>query len=132
MHQLTDEQLATIITWAKKTRDVELVFLCGIQAKSTAEPDSVELALSVTSQDSVRRLATFISHRRAWRAEQREGYIYLYLDPPFRQRGGGRYGRSFNKTNPGSVRDDPGNGTGTRVPESHHGKAPGVWVLLWD
>jgi hypothetical protein len=29
MHQLTDEQLATIISWAKKTPDVQAVFLSG-------------------------------------------------------------------------------------------------------
>jgi predicted nucleotidyltransferase len=66
--QLSDEQLATIITWAKKTSDVEAVFLRGSRTTGTAASDSdVELALSITGQDPLRRLATFISHRRAWR-----------------------------------------------------------------
>ena len=70
MHQLTDEQLATIISWAKKTPDVQAVFLSGKRAGGTAEPDSnVELALSITGQDPLRRLATFLSRRRAWRGE---------------------------------------------------------------
>ena len=70
MHQLTDEQLATIISWAKKTPDVQVVFLSGKRARGTAEPDSnVELALSITGQDPLRRLATFLSRRRAWRGE---------------------------------------------------------------
>jgi predicted nucleotidyltransferase len=70
MHQLTDEQLATIISWAKKTPDVQAVFLSGKRARGTAEPDSnVELALSITGQDPLRRLATFLSRRRAWRGE---------------------------------------------------------------
>ena len=70
MHQLTDEQLATIISWAKKTPDVQAVFLSGKRARGTGEPDSnVELALSITGQDPLRRLATFLSRRRAWRGE---------------------------------------------------------------
>ena len=70
MHQLTDEQLATIISWAKKTPDVQAVFLSGKRARGAAEPDSdVELALSITGQDPLRRLATFLSRRRAWRGE---------------------------------------------------------------
>jgi predicted nucleotidyltransferase len=70
MHRLTDEQLATIISWAKKTPDVQAVFLSGKRARGTAEPNSnVELALSITGQDPLRRLATFLSRRRAWRGE---------------------------------------------------------------
>jgi len=70
MHQLTDEQLATIISWAKKTPDVKAVFLSGSRARGTAEPDSnLELAISITGQDPLRRLATFLSRRRAWRGE---------------------------------------------------------------
>jgi hypothetical protein len=69
MH-LSDKQLATIITWAKKAPDVQAVFLRGSRAKGSAASDGhVELALSITGQDPLRRLATFISHRRAWRAE---------------------------------------------------------------
>ena len=46
--QLTDEQLAIIITWAKKTPEVQAVFLYGSRAKGTAKPDSdVVLALSI-------------------------------------------------------------------------------------
>jgi hypothetical protein len=46
------------------------VFLSGKRARGTAEPDSdVELALSITGQDPLRRLATFLSRRRAWRGE---------------------------------------------------------------
>ena len=68
--QLTDEQLATIIMWAKKTPEVQAVFLFGSRAKGTAGPDSnVDLALSILGQDPKWRLATFISRRRAWRAE---------------------------------------------------------------
>jgi hypothetical protein len=35
MHQLTDEQLATIISWAKKTPDVQAVFLSDKRARGT-------------------------------------------------------------------------------------------------
>jgi hypothetical protein len=74
MPQLTDEQLATIISWAKKTPDVQAVFLSGKRASGTVEPDSdVELALSITGQDPLRRLATFLSRRRAWRGELEAG-----------------------------------------------------------
>ena len=67
--QLTDEQLA-IITWAKRTPEVQAVFLYGSRAKGTAKPDSdVVLALSITGLEATWRLAKFISHRRAWRAE---------------------------------------------------------------
>ena len=46
--QLTDEQLAIIITWAKKTPEVQAVFLYGSRAKGPAKPDSdVVLALSI-------------------------------------------------------------------------------------
>jgi hypothetical protein len=70
MHQLTDEQLAIITTWANKTPDVQAVFLSGDRARGTAGPDSnVELALAIIGQDSLIRLATFIIRRRAWRAE---------------------------------------------------------------
>ena len=69
MH-LSDKQLAIIISWAKKTPDIRAVFLRGSRAKGTAAPDSdVELALSIVSQDPLWRLATFLSRRRAWRAE---------------------------------------------------------------
>jgi predicted nucleotidyltransferase len=68
--QLTDEQLATTITWAKKTSEVQVVFLFGSRAKGTAGPDSdVYLTLSIIGQEPTWRLATFISRRRAWRAE---------------------------------------------------------------
>jgi predicted nucleotidyltransferase len=68
MH-LNDEQLATIITWAKTILEVEAVFLRGSRARGTAKPDSdVDLALSIAGADALRNLATFISHRRAWRA----------------------------------------------------------------
>jgi predicted nucleotidyltransferase len=68
--QLSNKQLATIITWAKTIPDVEVVFLRGSRAKGTAKPDSdVDLALSIAGADPLRNLATFISHRRAWRAE---------------------------------------------------------------
>jgi predicted nucleotidyltransferase len=63
--QLSNKPLATIITWAKTIPDVEVVFLSGSRAKGTAKPDSdVDLALSIAGAD----LATFISHRLAWRA----------------------------------------------------------------
>ena len=69
MH-LSDDQRATIITWVKKTREVQAILLSGSRAKGTATPDSgVDLALSIIGQDPLWRLATFISHRRAWRAE---------------------------------------------------------------
>jgi hypothetical protein len=46
------------------------VFLRGSRITGIAASDSdVELALSITGQDPLRRLATFISHRRAWRSE---------------------------------------------------------------
>jgi predicted nucleotidyltransferase len=68
--QLTDEQLAIIITWAKKTPEVQAVFLYGSRAKGTAKPDSdMVLALSIKGVEATCRLAKFISHRRAWRAE---------------------------------------------------------------
>ena len=68
MH-LSDKQLATLITWAKTNPDIQAVFLRS-RAQGTAAPDSnVELALSITGHDPLRRLATFISHRRVWRAE---------------------------------------------------------------
>jgi predicted nucleotidyltransferase len=70
MHQLTDEQLASIITWAKNTPEGQAVFLCGSRATGTAGPESqVELALLIKGQDPLTRLATFIIHRRGWRAE---------------------------------------------------------------
>jgi predicted nucleotidyltransferase len=70
MHQLTDEQLAALITWGKKTPEVQGIFLTGSRAKGTATPESdVDLALLMTGQDPLRRLATFLSRRRAWRAE---------------------------------------------------------------
>jgi hypothetical protein len=44
--QLTDEQLAIIITWAKRTPEVEAVFLSGNRAETTARPKiNVHLAL---------------------------------------------------------------------------------------
>ena len=68
--QLTDEQLAIIITWAKKTPEVQAVFLYGSRAKGTAKPDSdVVLALSIKGLEATWRFAKFISHRRGWRAE---------------------------------------------------------------
>jgi hypothetical protein len=40
--------VAVIISWAKRTSDVEAVFLHGDRAKGTAVPDSgVDLALSI-------------------------------------------------------------------------------------
>jgi predicted nucleotidyltransferase len=70
MHQLTDEQLAALITWGKKTPEVQAIFLTGSRAEGTATPDSdVDLAFSMTGQDPLRRLTTFFSRRRAWRAE---------------------------------------------------------------
>ena len=70
MHQLTDEQLATIISWAKETADVQAVFLSGNRATGTVDPASdVELALSITGQDPLRRLAILLSRRRAWKGE---------------------------------------------------------------
>jgi hypothetical protein len=54
----------------EKTPDVQAVFLSGNRARGTIEPDSdVELALSITGQEPLRRLATFLSRRRAWRGE---------------------------------------------------------------
>ncbi len=68
--QFTDEQLAKIIAWAKKTPEVQAVFVTGSRANGTASPNTgVDLALSMTGADALRNLATFISHRRAWRAE---------------------------------------------------------------
>jgi predicted nucleotidyltransferase len=70
MQQLTDEQLGIIITWAKKTPEVEAVYLYGSRAKGTAKADSdVVLALSIKGLEATWRLAKFISHRRPWRAE---------------------------------------------------------------
>ena len=67
---LSDKQLAMIIAWAKKTSEVQAIFLSGSRAKGTATPDSrVDLALSIVGHDPLWRLATFLSHRRAWRAE---------------------------------------------------------------
>jgi predicted nucleotidyltransferase len=49
---------------------MQAIFLTGSRAKGTATPDSdVDLALSMTGQDPLRRLATFLSRRRAWRSE---------------------------------------------------------------
>ena len=68
--QLTNKQLADIITWAKSSLDVEAVFLSGNRSEATARPDNdVHLALSITDQDPFWRLAIFLSHRRVWRAE---------------------------------------------------------------
>ncbi len=70
MQQLTDEQLAIIITWAKKTPEVQAVYLYGSRAKGTAKADGeVVLALLIKGLEATWRLAKFISHRRAWRAE---------------------------------------------------------------
>jgi hypothetical protein len=67
---LTEEQLAAIISWAKKTLEVEAVFLSNSPSESTAKRDSdTMLALSIMGQDAFWRLATFLSHRRAWKAE---------------------------------------------------------------
>jgi hypothetical protein len=41
MHQLTDEQLAIITTWANKTPDVQVVFLSGDRARGTAVPTAM-------------------------------------------------------------------------------------------
>jgi hypothetical protein len=69
MH-LSNEQLAIIITWAKKTLELKAVFIHGCRAEGTAKPNSeVALALSIKGREATWRLATFISHRRAWRAE---------------------------------------------------------------
>jgi len=68
--QLTDQQLAIIITWAKKTLEVQAVYLYGGRAKGTAKVDSdVVLALSIKGLEATWRFAKFISHRRTWRAE---------------------------------------------------------------
>jgi hypothetical protein len=70
MHQLTDKQLASILSWAKKTPDVQAVFLRGSRAAGTAGSESeVELALLIKGRDPLIGLATFIINRRAWRAE---------------------------------------------------------------
>jgi predicted nucleotidyltransferase len=62
--------LVTIITWAKKIPEFKAVFIHGSRAEGTAKPDSeVALALSIKGREGTWRLATFISHRRAWRAE---------------------------------------------------------------
>ena len=69
MH-LTDEQLATVISWAKKTPEVGAIFLSGSQAAETGNGVSaVDLALSIIGPDPFWRLATFLSHRRTWRTE---------------------------------------------------------------
>ena len=68
--QLADEQLAIIITWAKKTPEVQAVFLYGSRVKGTAKPDSdVVLALSIKGLEATWQFAKFISHRRGWRVE---------------------------------------------------------------
>ena len=68
--QLTDEQFSIIITWTRKTPEVQAVFLYGSRAKGTAKPDSeVVLALSIKGLEATWRFAKFISHRRGWRAE---------------------------------------------------------------
>ena len=70
MHQLTDEQLAIIIAWAKNTPDVQAVFLHGPSFEATARPVSgLDLVLLIKGEDPFWRLATFLSHRRNWRAE---------------------------------------------------------------
>ena len=67
--QLTDEHLAIIIAWAKKTPEVQAVFLYDSRAKGTAKPDSeVVLALSIKGLEATWRFAKF-SHRRDWRVE---------------------------------------------------------------
>jgi hypothetical protein len=71
--ELTDEQLATIISWAKKTLEVGVVFLSSSRSEGTARRNSeLNLALSIIGQDPFWRLATFLSHRRAWRAELKQ------------------------------------------------------------
>ena len=56
--QLTDEQLAVIITWAKETPEVQTVFHYGSRAKGTAKPDSdVVLALSIKGLGATWRFA---------------------------------------------------------------------------
>src|SRR5262245_13488079 len=72
--QLTDEQLADIITWAKRTHEAEAVFVIGNRSEAAARADTnVHLALSTTGQDTFWRLATFLSRRRVWRAELEAG-----------------------------------------------------------
>ena len=67
---LTDQQLATIISWAKTTLEVRAVFLSNSRSEITVKRDSdVILALSIIGQDPFWRLATFLSHRRAWKAD---------------------------------------------------------------
>jgi hypothetical protein len=68
--QLSDDQLAIIITWAKRTPQVRAVFVTGNRASGTARPETdVYLALSMIGPEPISRFATFISHHRAWRAE---------------------------------------------------------------
>jgi hypothetical protein len=68
--QFTDEHLAIIIAWAKKTPEVQAVFRYDSRPKGTAKPDSdVVLALSIKGLEATWRFAKFISHRRGWRAE---------------------------------------------------------------
>jgi hypothetical protein len=67
--QLTDELLATIITWAKKTQEVEAVFLSDNPQDTASAKSDVDLALALIGQDPLWQLATFISRRRSWRAE---------------------------------------------------------------
>jgi predicted nucleotidyltransferase len=67
---LSGEQLSSIISWAKETPELEAIFLSGTRAKGTATSVSdVDLALSMKGPDPFWRLATFLSHRRAWKTE---------------------------------------------------------------
>jgi hypothetical protein len=67
--QLTDEHLAIIISWAKKTQEVEAVFVSGNPPGIASAKGDIDLALSLIGQDPLWQLATFISRRRSWRAE---------------------------------------------------------------
>jgi hypothetical protein len=81
MHQLTDEQLAIIITWAKKTPEVQAVFLHGRRAKAKPKSD-MYLALSLKGTGQGWRLAKFISYRRVWTAELEEALgLVVHLEP---------------------------------------------------
>jgi predicted nucleotidyltransferase len=68
--QLTAEQVAAIINWAKRTPQVQAVVLIGSRCKGTARPDSdVDLALTMTKGRWERRFKNYRDNVNAWERE---------------------------------------------------------------
>lgn len=62
---LSPEQVAAIVQWAKSTPEIEAVLLFGSRARGTSKPDSdADLALLIYEQHFP--LAAFIGEGEAW------------------------------------------------------------------